>query len=77
MTFTWWLVPIIVLAVLLILAPVLGGRLARRDVWLRCPACGRELIGFPPEHRLSDRRHCAEVIVASQERARRSGWRPW
>lgn len=68
MTFTWWLVPIVVLGVALILAPLLGGRLARLDVWTHCPRCGKELIGYPPEHRLSDQRWCRALALAKGER---------
>lgn len=77
---TWWVVPILVLGVLMILAPAIGGWLARHDHPVACPACGRELIGSPPEHRLSDRAHCAETIAyQSSVRRLRSQppWRQW
>lgn len=78
MTFTWWLVPNVVLGVLLILAPVIGRMYADVDQPSHCPACGRELIGDPPAHRLADRANCAAVLAyQSEERARRRGWRPW
>lgn len=74
---TWWLVPVIALGVLMILAPAIGGFLAERDHPVHCPACGRDLIGSPPEHRLTDRAHCAEVIAFQQRHLpRRMSWRP-
>jgi len=78
-TWTWWLLLVVIPAIGLILAPVIGGRLARRDVWQSCPACGRELIGYPPEHRLADRAYCRDVQTLQRVRAasRRSVWRPW
>lgn len=77
---SWWVVPVIVLGLLMIFAPVIGGALAGRDHPTHCPACGRELIGSPPEHRLPDRRHCASVIAyqAAVRRARsQPPWRQW
>lgn len=82
MTWTWWLVPLVVAGLGLVLAPVLGGLLARQDVWQSCPACGRELIGYPPEHRLSDRTYCRDIQTlhaarAAQRRSARAAYWRW
>lgn len=73
MNLPWWgwgaFAGLIGAGVGVIFAPVLGGWLARRDVWLNCPACGRELIGYPPEHRLADRAYCRDVQTAHAARA--------
>lgn len=67
MTFTWWLVPIVVLGVMLIVAPVIGGRWARDWMPTHCTRCGRELIGSPPMHMLNDRMYCRVVAAARGE----------
>jgi hypothetical protein len=61
MTFTWWLVPIIGLGIVLILAPVIGAAWARDFRPTHCPRCRRELIGSPPMHTLTDRMFCREI----------------
>jgi len=60
-TFTLWLVPILALGVALIFAPLAGGWWARDFRPRHCETCGRELVGSPPEHRLSDRDYCRWV----------------
>jgi hypothetical protein len=60
-TFTWWLVPIAVLGIALILAPVVGAWWARDFRPVRCERCGRELIGSPPMHLLTDRMWCRQI----------------
>lgn len=75
MTFTWLLVPIIVLGVALILAPVVGAWWARDWQPTHCSRCGRELVGSPPMHTLTDRMWCRQM--AQQEIYRTTSWRPW
>lgn len=67
MTFTWWLVPIIGLGTALVLAPMIGVWLARRDVWTTCPRCGVDLVGSPPEHLERDRYWCRLIYLAKEE----------
>lgn len=68
MTFTWWLVPIIVAGVGLILAPVVGACWARDWMPTRCTRCGRELIGSPPMHMLTDRMWCRQIALRERGR---------
>lgn len=68
MTFSWWLVPIIVAGVALILAPMIGAWWARREFWTHCPRCGVDLLGNPPEHRRSDQYWCRLLAYAEGER---------
>lgn len=68
MTWTPWLVPLVVLGLVWIVAPFIGAWWARDFRPTHCERCGRELVGSPPEHRLSDRDHCAWVAASQGDR---------
>lgn len=65
MTWTPWLIPVVVLGVGLVLAPVLGAWWARDFRPTHCERCGRELIGSPPVHRFDDQMYC-RLVAASE-----------
>jgi hypothetical protein len=60
----WGAIAVAVLGLVLVFAPVLAKWWTDYDTWVRCPACHRELIGYPAEHREADRLHCRQVIAA-------------
>lgn len=68
MTFTPWLLPIAGLGILWILAPVIGDWWARDWRPRYCERCGRELVGSPPQHTLSDRTHCRWLAQSQGDR---------
>jgi len=68
MTFTWWLIPIVVLGLALIVAPFIGAAWARDWRPTHCGRCGRELIGSPPMHTLTDRMHCRWLADSQGDR---------
>jgi hypothetical protein len=67
MTWTWAHGPIILLGLVMMFAPVIGGLWARDFRPMHCE-CGRELVGSPPMHRLSDQGWCRHVILAERGR---------
>lgn len=66
MTFTWWLLLVIIPGIVLCFAPAIGAWLADRES--RCSECGRELFGSPLEHRAADRTYCRQMIAARRQR---------
>jgi hypothetical protein len=58
MTWTPYLIPVVVLGLALIAAPFIGAWWARGFRPTHCERCGRELVGSPPAHTLSDRADC-------------------
>jgi hypothetical protein len=67
MTWTWAHVPIILLGLTLMFAPVFGAWWARDWRPVHCERCSRELVGSPPRHRLSDRGWCRHMALAEGE----------
>jgi hypothetical protein len=64
----WWMVPFVVVGLALVFAPVIGDLWARDFRPRNCERCGRELVGSPPAHRLSDRDHCRWIAESQGER---------
>jgi hypothetical protein len=63
MTWTPYLIPVVVLGLALIAAPFIGAWWARDFRPTNCERCGRELIGSPPMHTIADRRYCRSVAT--------------
>lgn len=68
MTWSPWLVPLVVLGLVLIAAPFIGAWWARDFRPRNCERCGRELVGSPPQHLLADRAHCAWIAASQGDR---------
>lgn len=68
MTWTPYLIPIVVLGLVLIAAPFIGAWWARDFRPTHCERCGRELVGSPPMHTLSDRDYCRWVAEYQGDR---------
>lgn len=61
MTFHWGEVGILVVGLVLVFAPLIGELWSRDFRGRACVVCGRELVGSPPAHKLSDRDYCRDV----------------
>lgn len=68
MTWTPYLIPVVVLGLALIASPWIGAWWARDFRPTHCERCGRELVGSPPAHTLSDRDHCRWIAESQGER---------